>query len=696
MNRLTNGNNKKRYSNNKRTRPRLVKANVMRARRVSNHNSNSFAPKMTIKKNKAIVILLISLMLIFAMKNNYISAFFTDVKHVMNTFSIEARYTISFNSNTGSGSMENQRISYNVNTPLDSNTFTKSGYAFTGWNTASNGSGTSYSDGEEVNNIGDTTLFAQWEKLNTIKYAVQIYGINQDEDANGNPLGLTFGPATENDYTNTYITHSYEETSSGSNMYYVVRNIHTVAANGADSVSTAYLYKNGGNTEKVVRSAAEKAKYDVNIHTMTWTEIANTVDKTVFLDCMLCGDTKSVTFTLNDTIASGNTFTQYGDGTGMLLNSIAPYYRMWNPSNTSTQYPERNNAAAIHGSTEGSNAVDAGGYSTSHIRATLIGTNSKTDVGYAGNENLSESNSLYSCIENELKNVITAKRIKYVTGTDDVNYTINNDIVDKIWLFSPREEFGSGSTSGNTGEGIGTEGIGYDKFRNNESKSYIALYDNDSANGRTNYKEDGQRNAWWLRAPSLDYDSHPIIVHKWSHITCCPAFESEECGIAIGFCLQGEYNITFNANGGTGTMTNQKISNNVPTNLKANEFTNGDEVFVEWNTAADGSGISFDDEEAVTNIGNVTLYAQWKKNVDIKYAVQIYGINQDVDENENPLGLTFGPAFGDNYNNKYVTHKYEETSTGSGVYYVKIVTHTVAANGTETSSEDFFQKCKRI
>lgn len=38
----------------------------------------------------------------------------------------------------------------------------KSGYAFAGWNTAANGSGTSYLAGATVNLSGNTTLYAQW------------------------------------------------------------------------------------------------------------------------------------------------------------------------------------------------------------------------------------------------------------------------------------------------------------------------------------------------------------------------------------------------------------------------------------------------------------------------------------------------------------------------------------------------------
>lgn len=54
--------------------------------------------------------------------------------------------------------------------------FTRSGYTLTGWNTAANGSGTSYNCGQTLTNIGsDLTLYAQW-KLN--KYEVRFCNSN--------------------------------------------------------------------------------------------------------------------------------------------------------------------------------------------------------------------------------------------------------------------------------------------------------------------------------------------------------------------------------------------------------------------------------------------------------------------------------------------------------------------------------------
>jgi uncharacterized repeat protein (TIGR02543 family) len=70
-------------------------------------------------------------------------------------------YSVTFDKNGGSGSMSNQTAS--VATALSSNLFTRSGYSFVGWNTAANGSGTSYSDGASYSFTSNVTLYAQWQ-----------------------------------------------------------------------------------------------------------------------------------------------------------------------------------------------------------------------------------------------------------------------------------------------------------------------------------------------------------------------------------------------------------------------------------------------------------------------------------------------------------------------------------------------------
>ena len=53
----------------------------------------------------------------------------------------------------------------NVPTALTLNTFTRTGYSFSGWNTAANGSGTAYADGATYSFAADITLYAQWTAL---------------------------------------------------------------------------------------------------------------------------------------------------------------------------------------------------------------------------------------------------------------------------------------------------------------------------------------------------------------------------------------------------------------------------------------------------------------------------------------------------------------------------------------------------
>ena len=73
------------------------------------------------------------------------------------------------------------------------------------------------------------------------------------------------------------------------------------------------------------------------------------------------------------------------------------------------------------------------------------------------------------------------------------------------------------------------------------------------------------------------------------------------------------YTITFNANGGEGSMEPQRFEVGVDTALNTNAFTRTDYKFTGWNTAADGSGATYADEGAILELtGDMTLYAQWQ------------------------------------------------------------------------------------
>ena len=73
-------------------------------------------------------------------------------------------YTITFNANGGTGSMEPQRFEVGIDTALNKNAFTRENYKFNNWNTAADGSGATYADAGAILELtGDMTLYAQWQ-----------------------------------------------------------------------------------------------------------------------------------------------------------------------------------------------------------------------------------------------------------------------------------------------------------------------------------------------------------------------------------------------------------------------------------------------------------------------------------------------------------------------------------------------------
>ena len=80
--------------------------------------------------------------------------------------------TITFNANGGSGSVSAISTYVGVANTIPSNSLTRTGYTFNGWNTASDGSGTAYATGSTITPTGNVTLYAQW-KTTFVKPEIQ-------------------------------------------------------------------------------------------------------------------------------------------------------------------------------------------------------------------------------------------------------------------------------------------------------------------------------------------------------------------------------------------------------------------------------------------------------------------------------------------------------------------------------------------
>ena len=109
--------------------------------------------------------------------SNYGYATSFDCVSITDTQPQPTKYTVTFDGNGGSGTMANQSFDYDEKKALTANSFTRTGHAFTGWNTKADGSGTPYTDKQKVKNLTDTdggtvTLYAQWKPST---YAVALY-----------------------------------------------------------------------------------------------------------------------------------------------------------------------------------------------------------------------------------------------------------------------------------------------------------------------------------------------------------------------------------------------------------------------------------------------------------------------------------------------------------------------------------------
>ncbi|NMN02025.1 InlB B-repeat-containing protein [Bifidobacterium panos] len=151
------------------------------------------------------------------------------------------------------------------------------------------------------------------------------------------------------------------------------------------------------------------------------------------------------------------------------------------------------------------------------------------------------------------------------------------------------------------------------------------------------------------------------------------------------------YTVKFAANGGSGSMKDQRFAYGQAQNLNTNAFARTGYSFAGWNTKADGKGTAYKDKQSVKNLtaksgDTVTLYAQWTANsYTVKFAANggfglmtkqrfTYGQAQNLSANAfRRIGYTFagwntkadgkGTAYKDKQSVKNLTAKSGDTVT---------------------------------
>jgi uncharacterized repeat protein (TIGR02543 family) len=145
-------------------------------------------------------------------------------------------FAVTFNANGGSGSMTNQ--SENTTTALIANSFTHSGFTFSGWNTQANGGGTAYAGGANYGFGANVTLYAQWAAA-----SVPVVTLSPTSQVVGNGNTATFSASASG---NPAPSVQWEVSSNGGSSWSVI--------NGATSASyslTSTPFVNGYEYEAV-------------------------------------------------------------------------------------------------------------------------------------------------------------------------------------------------------------------------------------------------------------------------------------------------------------------------------------------------------------------------------------------------------------------------------------------------------------
>ena len=244
-------------------------------------------------------------------------------------------YAVTYNGNGATGgSTEGQTKTYATTLKLQSNGYTRTGYTFTGWNTAANGSGTSYAAGASYTANSAVTLYAQWTPLT---YAVTYNG-NGATSGSTAAQTKTYGVSITlrgNGYTRTgYTFAGWNTSANGSGAGYAAGASYT--ANSAVTLYAqwtpiGYAVEYDGNGADGGSTAAQTKIYGTSL-----TLQDNGFSRTGY------------SFTGWNTSADGSG-SAYAAGASYTANSAVTLYAQWTPLTYAVTYDGN---GAEEGSTE--------------------------------------------------------------------------------------------------------------------------------------------------------------------------------------------------------------------------------------------------------------------------------------------------------------------------------------------------------
>jgi uncharacterized repeat protein (TIGR02543 family) len=566
-------------------------------------------------------------------------------------------YTVTFDANGGEGNMDAQTVPASTDTALTANAFTRTGYTFIGWNTDKDGNGTSYDNEATVNLTEDLTLYAQWQ-INTYTVTwVDEDGTELEKDENvaygTTPTYDGSTPTKTGDAQYSYTFTGWDPAVSAVTgdithkaVYTQTVNQYTITWKNWDGTElkteqvaygevpaytgetptrvgdAEHTYTFSGWTPEITAVSGDAAYTAVftdtiNTYTVTWKNWDGTVletDENVEYGTTpeyngetptKTGDaqysytfkgwspeTDTVTGDITYTAVFEQTVNQYtitwknGDivlKTEQVAYGTTPVYSGETPTREGTvQYsytfigwtPE---ITAVTGNAEYTaqfqESVNTYTVTWKNSDGTVLETDENVAYGtvptYDGATPTKEADTQYTYTFKGWNPEITA-----VTG--NVTYTAEYTATVNTYTVTWVDENGTVL----------------------ETDTDVAYGTMPSYNGATPTKADDEDYSYTFSGWTPEVSSVTGDVTYQATFIAAPLVK---------------HTVTFNTNGGEGSMEPQVFIQGRDTKLTPNAFTREGYKFTGWNTAADGSGASYADEGSIINLTeDLTLYAQWQ------------------------------------------------------------------------------------
>ncbi len=446
--------------------------------------------------------------------------------------------TVSFDSNDGTGTMTPVLIGDGGSFTVPACAFTRTGFNFVEWNTHSDGDGESYAAGDQISPVsGDITLYAVWNIRHRISFAAN--------DGTGTLTSVTIGsgerytvPACE--FTRTGFNFVVWNTSpSGSGTAY--RSGDTIPSIGSDmtlyaiwgAIRTITFVANGGTGTMASVTVGNGGSFTVPMNTF---------------------DRADYAFKEWNTQADG-LGTGYGSGTIIApVESDITLYATWTAIRT-VSFSANGGSGSMNGIT-----VNDGGFVT-------VPASTFSRLGYVFVEWNTQENGL---------------GVGYESGD------VLGPVVTNVTLYARWRELRTVTFSANGGSGT----MGALSVANADPVTLPSC----------SFSRTGYRFVEWNTASDgsgAGFSAGDVIVSVTANIDLYAIWDTS-------------WTITFNPNGGSGVMSPLTVDDGEPFTVVSNAYYRAGYRFSHWNTAANGTGISYSANDQIASVtSNQTLYAIW-------------------------------------------------------------------------------------